>query len=90
MNEKDEAKAIYDLVNRMVDLKFAEFVKSLCDEVTGKVASTSPLTVFLRGDVSVSVGVGNPLAVTVSVGDLVRVRFPNFRNDANRYIIYKL
>ena len=90
MNEADEARAIHGYVNRMIDLRLAEFVKTLCDEVTAKVSSTSPLTVYLRGDVSVFVSVGNPMAVAVSVGDLVRVRFPNFRNDANRYILFKL
>jgi len=90
LDEKDEAKAITDAINSIVDKKLEDFKKSLCDEVTAKVATTSPLTVYLRGDTTVAVEVLNPRGEVLSVGDLVRVRFPNLRNDANRFIDRKL
>lgn len=90
MDETALAKMLLDSIGKLIDKKLKEFKNSLIDEVTGKVASTSPLKVYLRDDTTNAVEVRNPYSLTLAVGDLVRVRFPNFKNDANRYIICKL
>lgn len=84
------AKLLLDAIEKMVEKKFKELKNNLIDEVMGKVASTSPLTVYLRDDTTHPLEVRNPYGYNLAVGDLVMVRFPNFKNNINRYIVYKL
>lgn len=56
--------------------------------VTGTIATTSPLTVYIQGS-DVAVPVQNPNNITLNVADTVAIIFPNCVDNANRFIIFK-
>ena len=85
VTEQDEASAVFEAINKIVELRLKEFRDSLRDEVTAKVNTLSPLTVYINND-EIPIDVKNPRDFVLTLGQLVKVRFPNFKNDANRYI----
>lgn len=88
INSPEFAKQLVGIIDSRVEKKFKELVGTLTSEVVGKVESLGDgtvISVYINNS-DTAVGVKNPRSFSLTIGQLVVVKYPNFRNDNSKFI----
>lgn len=88
INDPKVVDILFDAIDKRVEEKFKELLQSNPSWVKGKVATSgsgSTISCYISNSTT-AVDVNNPRSFSLVAGDLVKINFPNNRNDRDKYI----